>query len=101
MSKAMLIMDMPKCCAECVLYALHNSHISLECECRGTKIFNGYVNVYPKIDRKLLNKKQDWCPLREVPEKESKSCCSDDYDDGYVDGYNTCIDEILGGEYEK
>lgn len=98
MAKAMLIMDMPKCRAECDLYALHNSHISLECECRGTKIFNGYVKVYPKIDRKLLNKRQDWCPLWEVPEKITTARANDYLSIGYANGYNACIDKILGGD---
>ena len=43
-----------------------------------------------------ITKAQEWCPLREAPEKESKSCYPDDYEDGCVDGYNACIDEILG-----
>ena len=46
--------------------------------------------------------KPDWCPLNPVPEKAEVSDCdelcdTDDwYDSGYADGYNACIDEILG-----
>lgn len=89
MSKVILIMDMPKSCERCNLCVLNNDYVSLEYECRGTKIYNGYVKVHPKIDRKLLNKVQDWCPLREVPEKYETVSMD------FKRGYNTCIDEIL------
>ena len=92
MSKAMLIMDMPESCEKCNLCVLHSDYVSIEYECRGTKISNGYVKVHPKIDYKLLNKKQDWCPLLEVPEKYEDVCTD------FRIGYNVCIDEILGGE---
>ena len=44
----------------------------------------------------------DWCPLKPMLEKAEVSDCdelcdTDDwYDSGYADGYNACIDEILG-----
>ena len=96
MSKAMLIMNMPECCARCNLCVLHSDYVSIEYECRGTKFYNGYVKVHPRIDRKLLNKRQDWCPLREVPRKIGYAKWIDDLFIAYADGYNACLDEILG-----
>ena len=89
MSKTILIMDMPIDCADCIC-----SKIILGPSESGRCLKTGEI-----FDD--WGKRQDWCPLREVPEKESKSCCSDDYDDGYVDGYNDCIDEILGGGEDR
>ena len=85
MSKAMLIMDMPKSCAECQFFA----RFDLVKNCS----LNGKPVEYPNHKKS----RQDWCPLQEVLGKACKSCYPDDYDEGYVDGYNACIDEILGG----
>ena len=101
MAKAMLIMDTPECCAKCDLCVLHSDYISLEYECRGAKISNGYVKVNHKINHKLLNKRQEWCPLREVPKKIDyashfkEDLQSIDFSMGYTKGYNACIDKIL------
>ena len=82
MSKAMLIMDMPKCCAECQLYVKGKYRID---KCRITML--DMSNKYGK---------PSWCPLREVPEKNNDRQYKDEYMTGYRDGYNVCIDEILG-----
>lgn len=43
----------------------------------------------------LVGDKPDWCPLHEMPNKiEYDGLCG--YDDSFADGYNTCIDNILG-----
>jgi hypothetical protein len=36
--------------------------------------------------------KPDWCPLKPMP----KHIIDFGGDDDYADGYNTCIDEIIG-----
>lgn len=48
------------------------------------------------IDRNIF------CPLKPMPEKISHSFDSpyDHYDNWKIDGYNECIDEILGGSHE-
>ncbi len=118
MSKAMLIMDMPERCAGCKLsICLKDIGIG---RCFATMEL---------IDN--FNKMQDWCPLREVPEKKISSDIglqvflqikrdskiqqmkkeypnftlksgnelNEDYlRESYIAGYNTCIDEILGGD---
>lgn len=34
------------------------------------------------------------CPLRLMPKKEPPTIMNDEYDDGYVTGWNRCIDQI-------
>ena len=77
MSKAILIIDMPKCCDEC----------SIMCE-----------QYYSAVKNKNFNNnmKPDNCPLREVPKKKSCSqLTQNDMDIYYEQGYNDCIDDIL------
>lgn len=80
MSKAYLIMDMPESCQKCDLWNI------LKC--------------YEKIDVKEIKtfneKRIAKCPLRDVPDKEDYDGLGD-YDDIHADGWNACIDEILGG----
>lgn len=42
----------------------------------------------------------DWCPLRELPEKATDMPDADDlgvdYVRGAMDGWNNCLDEIVG-----
>ena len=85
MSKAILVMDMPKSCDGCLLH--------------GTMIGKQICNA--EIKRvKDESVKPDWCPLREIPskyaDKDFTPIKDERYDNGYEDGYNTCIDEILG-----
>ncbi|MBQ8559065.1 MAG: hypothetical protein IJ439_03670 [Tyzzerella sp.] len=71
MSKAMLIMDMPKCCTKCPLF---EEKINL-CGGNGKMMECGWAI-----------RRQEWCPLHEIPNKEK-----------FPYSYNACIDEILGG----
>ena len=79
MAKAMLIMDMPSNCLECpCLNELD--------ECEAMK----YEDVGD------IGRKPTWCPLREVPQK--KDTKYNPTRNPYItQGYNACIDEILGG----
>ena len=82
MSKAILVMDMPKKCGECSL------RMSMIC-----------TPTLKDIDS--VNAKMDWCPLREVPQKkdEEKAYTMTQYQRSQ--GYNECIDEILEGSEEN
>ena len=79
MDKVILVMDVPTSCRDCQCYVLgeHNNF------CSATKfvIFDGSTISHH-------------CPLKWIPEK--KVYIGGSYDDGYVDGYNDCIDEIIG-----
>lgn len=75
MSKAILVIDMPKNCGNCpILEYCHNND--------------------GKCD---LNIRQDWCPLREVPKRDNNEGLYQlEYTQGYMSGWNACLEEILG-----
>ena len=74
MPKAILVIDMPDNCGNCLISdCCHNND--------------------GKYD---LNIRQSWCPLKEMPDKEKESDCFDEFEDGYAHGWNSCLDEILG-----
>ena len=72
-------MDMPNNCMECQF--CYNEDFPM-CEAGGRR-----------IKENNIEKRQEWCPLRECPQKKE---ISDDYE-VFKKGYNACIDEILGG----
>lgn len=86
MDKAILVINMPKSCDECPLFGSHYSDLC--CKALNNR---GINYPYPADFR------QDWCPLKPMP-KKMKGHDSIYYQWGdYEDGYNACIDEILGG----
>lgn len=85
MSKSILVIETPKCCEECPLEMDVDGKLGVNI-CRGREKYS--YNPDSK-------EKPDWCPLKEVPEKEDKSIFYNNYKTGYVNGFNACIDEIL------
>lgn len=84
MNKSILIIDTPESCSKCPFFNGYYSDMT----CRA----NGFGINYPYPD----TFRQKWCPLRPVPEK-SLTGNSDYLQWGdWEDGYNACIDEILG-----
>lgn len=83
MSKAILVMDMPKKCTECAI-CQHQDEGWLYCTyChRNAHAFN-----IP-----------DWCPLIEAPEKYDINFnhADRDYDGEFEYGWNACLEDILG-----
>ena len=90
MSKAILVMDMPECCADCPcsFFERDNPKLNLICGPEGEEANN--VG------------KPDWCPLLELPEKilEQKSGYEDIRTTMRREGWNACIDAIGGGDSE-
>ena len=92
MAKAVLIIDMPEqVCQKCTLcYETENDDEYLCCA-TGKLVPDG--------------KKPDWCPLRELPERETEMTDADDLGNDYVrgtmDGWNNCLDMILREESLK
>ena len=89
MSKSILVMDTPNNCASCQM-----SNINLYDMSKG--------GIYCQLNKRqdipwenIKNGKPDWCPLKDVPEKEDILDCLDNYDKGYYVGRNACIDEII------
>ena len=91
MSKAVLIIDMPNSCTECPLF---EGYFDMHCSGRNNKCI-GFP--YPK------DFGQDWCPLKEIPNKRDENYVENvgHREVGFIDGWNSCIDEIVGGNDEN
>lgn len=80
--KAVLVMDMPDMCIDCPISGYSDEGRPF---CENTK---RYLDTFCW--------KPDWCPLVELPEKESRSNIMDEYEDGWADGFNYLRSIILG-----
>lgn len=98
MSKAILVMDMPKNCLECPLGKNMSIVIETCIQCPlGKCAIDAETETIP-----------DWCPLKPMPnKKQEKQYCSNgvfgintSMETRFNRGYNACIDEILGGSEE-
>ncbi len=87
--KAVLVIDMPKVCADCE-YLLKSTDGYNYCS---------LTQCFCSKDLDAQNEKEPWCPLKPMPEKKEPfyDININDYDIR-VDGWNDCIDEILGEE---
>lgn len=83
MSKAILVIEKPNSCNECPLFCGHYSDMF----CRGNNRTIDYP--YPK------DFVQDWCPLKQIA-KRNEGLYQLDYSQGYMRGWNACLDKILG-----
>lgn len=76
--KAILVIDMPKSCAECKLIHLQGI---------GESICNA-------VD---WEERPSWCPLRPLPDRENPARLKDGtYFKAYDTGWNDCLAEITG-----
>lgn len=88
MAKAMLIMDMPKNCQECPCSHYEQSKNFWVC----------HVSSATLKENEFYIEKPKCCPLREVPQKKEDNLSIHlPYSEGYLRGWNDCVDEILGG----
>lgn len=100
MAKAILVMDMPDSCLHCerrsVIYADGKGYQHCAFDTNGYKL-----ETFFKTEDLKEGFISRHCPLREIPEKK-EILKSEQYLFGslglaFADGYNACIDEILGG----
>lgn len=84
MSKAILVMDMPDSCVSCPLFGNHYSDLC--CKALNNRSID---YPYPK------EFKQEWCPLREMPQKKEEIVCTSLFSIAKKNGWNDCIDTIL------
>lgn len=90
MSKSILVIDTPEACCQCKFSGSDGDYCCLK---------EDMVSDSNMIsEEEYLNKKPDWCPLRDFPEKKSKNKYHNSYERGKVYGFNACIDEILKGD---
>lgn len=79
MNKAILVIDMPDNCKNCMCYVLGESNDF--CEVTKFAIFDNTT-------------KPSHCPLKQVPKKLEVMYGGDEQD--WEKGYNNCIEEIVG-----
>ena len=95
MSKAILVIDMPKSCDVC-------DFVTVDEMCGNMTCVNPLSEEYGCDVTDYIGCRAKGCPLKEVPQKkEDKSLkvvptAPSQYTE-YVKGYNACIDEIIGG----
>lgn len=90
MSKAVLVMDMPESCSKC-MFLYEFSGI------KNCSLMNVMYGGASRLSQSNFTKcRHDKCPMRPVPEKENDDNLMDEYQDGYDDGWNACIDAICG-----
>ena len=84
--KAVLVIDeMPKSCDDCMLIypdKYNDMWCCIACDCV----------VEENVTAGTLHK---WCPLKPLPQKKQHEE-EIDYEYGYIDGWNDCIDTIAG-----
>lgn len=84
--KTILVIDEPMCCDDCPLM--------FENDC-------GVMQIHMQLKYgELYYPKPTWCPLKPLPDKIDQGYPCSVYDEGYGDGWDGCIDEILGEENE-
>lgn len=79
MAKVVLVMDMQERCDMCDL--------------RYTLPFGNKV-CYIKLKGVTGEKRPDWCPLQELPEKKETNYYMNNKEKGIVEGCNACLDAI-------
>ena len=92
MFKAVLVMDMPESCKQCVFCRGLNA-----CKLKKYLVGDRICTVYTVDKQVMEGEKPDWCPLRELPEKilESKSGYEKVTTSVKRAGWNECLDTIL------
>lgn len=104
MSKAILVMDMPATCLGCPLkYKSEEMHLGnftyqslYRCghEPDGLDEDEGDM-VY--LNDIMMKGKPEWCPLKPMPNNLKNQIGDTEWQEGFVDGFNSCIDEIMKG----
>lgn len=88
MSKSILVIDTPDSCTEC---PLKSQLYDIQYICSGN---------HRRITIPASKNKPDWCPLQDIPSKKSVRDFNISHSDfeqrGYQQGWNACIDEMLG-----
>lgn len=93
MSKAVLVLNMPKSCNKCKFFDSQYRY----CDFKGLPLKRKDGKYGPVT--KISKERADWCPLRELPEKRDlkeleKYSLGEEY--LWSEGWNACIDEITG-----
>ena len=85
MSKVVLVMDMPKSCHDCCCFWA--GYRDMCCQAMDNRVID---YPYPREFR------QDWCPLKQLPEEDNTEEYFSEWSRGYQGGWNDCINAIVG-----
>lgn len=93
MPKAVLVIDMPESCSKCkFMYEFQGIK-----KCQLMNVLNNGASRLSQST--FTQKRHDWCPLRELPERSDHP---EHCDNGMFDaGWNGCLDAIEGGAHGK
>ena len=83
MAKAVLVMDIPERCADCPLRSSEK-----------TSYLCCYLTLKNISSTDYYDKKPDWCPLRELPEKKERRI-GEHGERMFRAGFNACLNEIM------
>lgn len=89
MSKAMLILDMPETCLDCMFCFELDEGANACCSVMSDENDKGLCRDI-QCDGGYCQNKPDWCPLKELPERRKYNF------NGNVKGWNDCLRTILG-----
>lgn len=94
MSKSILVIDTPENCRECLCHFTD----MVGFESGKEKFFRFLCGVKNREITENVNiDRQDWCPILDLPKKKEQTVFPKWYYDGWNNGFNACIDEILKG----
>ncbi len=94
MSKAILVMDMPKSCDVC-------DFVTVDCLSGYMICDNPLSEQYGCDVTNYIGRRAEGCPLREVPQRKNENTMFYDSEHYFAGGYNACIDEIMKGSEEN
>ena len=91
-SKSILVIDTPTRCFDCPLY----TSIGYEDDCTeyGFCDDRNILNQKEAQEKIRFDEKPTWCPLRPLPEPKDIGYPNEDYDVGFGDGWDACLNEI-------
>ena len=92
MSKAIAVIKMPKGCMRCL--CMYVSDYDGECHCAITR------ESVEEYGEGKVGSKPKWCPLKELPSSKDAIREEPHSVEDYRIGWNDCLKEILGDEYE-
>ena len=97
-NKSILVMDTPENCESCAC-----AQIAFDSELfREGELY--CLMKLKSVEENMYENRPDWCPLKPVPNKKEVieipriPSTLDFRRRGFQDGWNACIDEIIGGD---
>lgn len=84
-------MDMPDSCIDCRFCREIDEGIEACCEIRDDPDDSSLCRIIEDYCQRIPS----WCPLKEMPEKLKSTNSLDEYEDGFVAGWNNFIEENL------